>query len=271
MVEGKLFFFSASMFAALLQYLKDVEQHQDSVIVSGNLTDEQLGTLKIDLKLKQFNLLKYCPCTSFAARPMHSIYKFNGPQVVLIHKTIEKALHITHALEKLQPLLSEQFKTLHSMNTWLKGAYDRNGHFRKHLLKNIPVKYRSELLGIAPPKAKKTDARGYFYYLHTLDERPAYFDGQTIQYVVGNGRESKGNLHTNLRDLQREQSLAVKKIRTTVGGDAHQQFQTRLGYATYLRAPSAQEQKDDPQQLVNSLPQNNQTNQVATLTETHGA
>lgn len=234
--QGKFYFYAVMTFGSILSFLHDLEHYQTIAMMSDHCSDEELALLKINLDLTKIDQLQNSPVTNagLGTRIASSLFKFTGPQVVLLYQTFEKAYHLISALDKLLHLIEGDFRKPADAKNWHKGMVTRHAYFKKYLLKNIPVKYREELLGIKPKEAATPRPVTNYLYIHTLDGFPAYFDGRTIA-VAGTDRNAKGSPHSRLRSLRREQDLAVNDICTSVSEAASQQFQQRLGYVIYIR------------------------------------
>lgn len=215
-------------------FLHDLEHYQHIAMVADQCSEEQLELLKTDLELKKVDQLQFCPVTNMANRAMSVLYKFTGPQVVILYQALERAYHLIAALEGMLHLIEGDFKKPQDAKVWHGGMVSRHAHFRKYLLKNIPIKYREELLGIAPAKPRTRTEQHNYFYIHTLDGFPAFYDGLTVVFA-GTAKTTKGGLCTNLKKLHREQEAAVRAISEQVNEAASQQFQTRLGYCAYVR------------------------------------
>lgn len=229
---NKLFFYSVATFGSILSFLHDLDHYQTIAMTSDRCTEADLRLLKFDLQIKQVDKLQASPVSTTSVTPL---YKFIGSQVVLLYQTFEKAYHLVSAMGSLLHLIEGDFRKPSDAQTWHKGMVNRHAHFKKYLLKNIPIKYRESLLGIPPrvPSAAPKERADYLY-IHTLDGFPAYFDGKTV-VQAGTDRNAKGAPHRRLRSIKQEHELAARHVSAQFGEDASQQFQTRLGYVIFLR------------------------------------
>lgn len=67
-------------------------------------------------------------------------------------------------------------------------------------------------------------------YMHTLDEKPAAFDGKDYIFFASGGGKGRVTLARSLRQIRREQQRNIARVRREQGREFAERIIARLGY-----------------------------------------